>query len=82
MLKLIWTLTGLLAISGSTVALTQSEMRTKIEDNYPNAVITEIEKERYQGGGEIYEIDFQHEGIALEAIISLEGKLIHVEIDD
>jgi hypothetical protein len=49
MLKKIWMLTGLLAISGSAVALTKSEIRVIIEDNYPNAFITEIEKARYQG---------------------------------
>lgn len=47
----------------------------------PGARITEIEREIYKGK-KIYEIDFKHEGEALEAIISLEGKIIHVEIDD
>ena len=63
------------------LALTKAEIRAIIEDAYPGARITEIEREIYQGK-KIYEIDFKHEGEALEAIISLDGKIIHVEIDD
>ena len=74
-------LVGLLLNSGSVLALTKAEIRAIIEDAYPGAQITEIEREIYQGK-KIYEIDFKHEGEALEAIISLEGKIIHVEIDD
>lgn len=74
-------LIGLSLISGSALALTKAEIRAIVEDAYPGARITEIEREIYKGK-KIYEIDFKHEGEALEAIISLEGKIIHVEIDD
>lgn len=72
---------GLLLTSGSALALTRAEIRTIIEQAYPGARITEIEREIFKGK-KIYEIDFKHEGDALEAIISLDGKIIHVEIDD
>ena len=71
----------LLLFSGSVLALTKAEIRSIIEEAYPGARITEIEREIFQGQ-KIYEIDFKHEGEALEAIISLEGEIIHVEIDD
>lgn len=74
-------LIGLSLISGSALALTKAEIRAIVEDAYPGTRITEIEREIYKGK-KIYEIDFKHEGEALEAIISLEGKIIHVEIDD
>lgn len=72
---------GLLLVSLPALALTKAEIREIIESAYPGARITEIEREIYKGN-KIYEIDFRHEGEALEAIISLEGKIIHVEIDD
>ena len=71
----------LLLFSGNAVALTKLEIRGIIEDAYPGAEITEIEREIYKGQ-KIYEIDFRHEGEALEAIISLDGEIVHVEIDD
>ena len=74
-------LVSLLLFSGPVLALTKSEIRAIIEDAYPGARITEIEREIYKGQ-KIYEIDFKHEGEALEAIISLEGEIIYVEIDD
>ena len=74
-------LIGLLLSSGTAFALTKAKIRTIIENAYPGARITEIEREIYQGK-KIYEIDFKHDGQALEAIISLDGELIHVEIDD
>ena len=75
------TLVSLLLISGPALALTKAEIRSIIENAYPGAEITEIEREIYKGK-KIYEIDFKHEGEALDAIISLEGEIIHVEIDD
>ncbi len=72
---------SLLLTSGAALALTKAEIRAIIEDAYPGARITEIERELYRGK-KIYEIDFKHEGEALEAIINLDGKIIHVEIDD
>ena len=74
-------LIGLSLTSGTALALTKAEIRTIIEEDYPGARITEIEREIFKGK-KIYEIDFKHEGNALEAIISLDGKIIHVEIDD
>ena len=74
-------LAGLLLFGETALALTRAEIRAIIEEAYPGARITEIEREIYQGK-KIYEIDFKHEGQALEAIISLDGEIIHVEIDD
>ena len=74
-------LISLLLLSGPALALTKAEIRTIILNAYPGAEITEIEREIYKGK-KIYEIDFKHEGETLEAIISLEGKIIHVETDD
>jgi len=71
----------LLLFSGQALALTKAEIRAIIEDAYPGAEITKIEREIHKGQ-KIYEIDFRHEGEALEAIISLDGEIIHVEIDD
>ena len=74
-------LLGLSLYSLPSSALTRAEIRAIIEDAYPGARITEIEREIFRGM-KIYEIDFKYQGEALEAIISLDGKIIHVEIDD
>ena len=71
----------LLFVSTSLLALGKQEVRSIIEDAYPGARITEIETETYRGQ-KIYEVDFKHEGENLEAIISLEGEIITVHIDD
>jgi uncharacterized membrane protein YkoI len=76
-----WILTGLLLFPLSALALSKSEVRAIIEDAYPGARITEIEKETFKGE-KIYEVDFKHGGENLEAIISLEGEIIKVQIDD
>ena len=81
MKKPLWMLTGLLLLGGPALAIGKSEVRSIIEANYPGARITEIEKETYKGQ-KIYEVDFKHEGENLEAIISLEGEIIKVHIDD
>ncbi len=81
MIRQLGLLTGLLLISGSCYALSKSEIRAIIEEAYPGARITEIEKETYKKQ-KIYEIDFKHGGENLEAIISLEGEIITVHIDD
>jgi uncharacterized membrane protein YkoI len=62
-------------------ALSKSEVRAIIEQAYPGARISEIEKETYKGE-RIHEVDFRHEGQKLEAIISLDGEIIKVGIDD
>lgn len=67
--------------AGSAVAFGKKDVRAIIEEAYPGAVITEIEKEKYKGQ-KIYEVDFNHNGEKLEAIISLEGEIIKVGIDD
>lgn len=74
-------LAGLLLFPVSVLALSKSEVRAIIEAAYPGARITEIEKETYKGE-KIYEVDFKHGGENLEAIISLEGEIIKVQIDD
>jgi len=81
MIRQLGLLTALLLINGSCYALSKSEIRAIIEEAYPGARITEIEKETYKKQ-KIYEIDFKHGGENLEAIISLEGEIITVHIDD
>ena len=71
----------LLLINNSGFAFGKKEVRTLIEEAYPGAKITEIEKEHYKEQ-KIYEVDFKYDGQNLEAIISLEGKIIKVDIDD
>ncbi len=63
------------------MALKKSEVRAIVETAYPGAKFTEIEKERYKGQ-KVYEVDFKHDGQNLEAIISLDGEIIKVDIDD
>ncbi len=63
------------------MALKKSEVRAIVETAYPGAKITEIEKERYKGQ-KVYEVDFKHDGQNLEAIISLDGEINKVDIDD
>ena len=72
---------ALLIFSLPASALKKSEVRAIVEAAYPGAKITEIEKERYKGQ-KVYEVDFKHDGKNFEAIISLEGELIKVAIDD
>ena len=76
-----WILIVFLLHSGTVFALSKSEVRAIIEAAYPGARITEIEKETYKGE-KIYEVDFKHGGENLEAIISLEGEIVKVQIDD
>ena len=71
----------LLLASGPLLAIGKQEVRSIIEDAYPGARITVIEYETYRGQ-KIFEVDFRHEGQALEAIISLDGEIIKVHIDD
>ncbi len=66
---------------GPAMALKKSEVKAIVETAYPGAKITEIEKERYKGQ-KVYEVDFKHDGQNLEAIISLDGEIIRVDIDD
>ena len=76
-----WILIGLFFITSQVFALSKKEVRAIIEEAYPGARITEIERETYKGQ-KIHEVDFKHEGQKLEAIISLEGEIIIVQIDD
>ncbi len=76
-----WMLIGLLLLPGTVFALSKSDVRAIIEAAYPGARITEIEKEQYKGQ-KIYEVDFKHGGENLEAIISLDGEIIKVGVDD
>ena len=76
-----WILIALLLLPGTVFALSKSDVRAIIEAAYPGARITEIEKEQYKGQ-KIYEVDFKHGGENLEAIISLDGEIIKVGIDD
>lgn len=81
MKRLSWIVAGLLSISGPCLALEQNEIKAIIEALYPGAKITEVDKETYKGE-KIYEVDFMHDAKNLEAIISLQGALIKVDIDD
>jgi len=72
---------ALVLLSASASAIGKKEVRAIIEEAYPGAKITEIEKEKYKGQ-KIYEVDFKHDGKKLEAIISLDGEIIKVGIDD
>jgi len=72
---------ALVLLSASASAIGKKEVRAIIEEAYPGAKITEIEKEKYKGQ-KIYEVDFKHDGKKLEAIISLDGEIIEVGIDD
>ncbi len=67
--------------SGSAAAIGKKDVRAIVEEAYPRAKITEIEKEKYRGK-QVYEVDFKHDGKKLETIISLEGEIIKVGIDD
>lgn len=77
----IWPILGLILVSESVVAFGKTDVRDLILREYPGANITEIERETYRGQ-KIFEVDFQHEGQDLEAIISLDGEIIKVGIDD
>jgi len=81
MIKIYWILVCLVLTAGTASAFGKKDVRAIIEEAYPGAVITEIEKEKYKGK-KIYEVDFNYNGEKLEAIISLEGEIIKVGIDD
>ncbi len=68
-------------VAGSSAAIGKKDIRAIIEEAFPGAIITEIEKEKYRGKM-IYKGDFKHDGKKLEAIISLECEIIKVGIDD
>jgi len=72
---------GLVMLCGPAFAIGKKDVREIIEAAYPGAKITEIEKETYKGK-KIYEVDFKHDGQKIEAIISLDGEIIKVGIDD
>ncbi len=76
-----WPILGLILVCESVFAFGKSDVRDLILSEYPGANITEIERETYRGQ-KIFEVDFQHEGQDLEAIISLDGEFIKVGIDD
>jgi hypothetical protein len=63
------------------VSIGEKDVREITEEAYPGAKITEIEKEKYQCK-KIYEVDIKHDGKNLEAIISLDGEIIKVGVDD
>lgn len=81
MTKLRCGLIGLVLVCGSALAVGKSEIRDIILEAYPGAKITEIERETYKGQ-KIFEVDFQHGGEKLEAILTLEGDFIKVAIDN
>ena len=81
MKKQAWILIGLFLFTSQALALSKKEVRAIIEEAYPGARVTEIEKETYKGQ-KVHEVDFKHGGENLEAIISLEGHIIVVHIDD
>lgn len=71
----------LVLLSSPAAAFGKKDVKALIESTYPGARISEIEKETYKGQ-KVYEVDFKHEGENWEAIISLEGEIIKVQIDD
>ena len=71
----------LLMLCGPVSAIGKKDVKQIIEAAYPGAKITEIEKETYRGK-KIYEVDFKHDGQKLEAIISLDGEIVKVGVDD
>ena len=79
--RLCWGLIGLVLVCGPALAVGKSQIRDIILEAYPGARITEIERETYKGQN-IFEVDFQHGGEKLEAILTLEGDFIKVGIDD
>ena len=81
MIKNYCLLVCLMVTTGSAIAIGKKDVREIIEETYPGAKITEIEKEKYRGN-KVYEVDFKHDGKKLEAIISLDGEIIKVGIDD
>ena len=81
MIRIITSFVFLILIMASAHALGKKEVRQIVEAAYPGAVITEIEKERYQGR-KVFEVDFKHDGEALEAIIDLDGEIVKVQVDD
>ncbi len=80
-IKLTCGLVGLALVFGSALAVGKSQIRDIILETYPGARITEIERETYKGK-KVFEVDFQHGGEKLEAILSLDGDFIKVGIDD
>ncbi len=68
-------------VAGSAAAIGKKDIRAIIKEAFLGAIITEIEKEKYRGK-KVYEVDFKHDGKKLETIISLEGEIIKVGIDD
>ena len=79
--RLLCVLIGLVLICGPALAIGKSDVRDIILKEYPGANITEIERETYRGQ-KVFEVDFQHGGEALEAILSLDGEFIRVGVDD
>ncbi len=75
------TAVALCALAAPAQAIDKAEVKALIEATYPGAKVTEIEKETYRGK-RIYEVDFRHDGKSLEAIISMDGEIIRVQIDD
>ena len=81
MVTRILSLLGLLVFSVAAQAIGKQEVADILLAEYPDANITEIERETYRGQ-KIFEIDFEYEGEKLEAIIGLDGEIISVHIDD
>ena len=74
-------LIGLVLVCGPVLAIGKSEIRDIVLEAYPGAKITEIERETHKGQ-KVFEVDFQHGGEKLEAILTLDGDFIKVAIDD
>lgn len=72
---------SLLLLMSQVALVSKAEVRAVIEAEYPGARVTEVERETYRGE-KIFEVDFRHEGRKLEAIVSLQGEIIRVHVDD
>jgi len=76
-----WLLSLALLGPGAVNAVDQGEIRNIIETAYPGAEIDEIDNAPYQGS-RIYEVDFIYEGQKFEALVSPDGEIIKVGLDD
>ena len=66
-------LLGLLGFTLAAHAIGKQEVADILLAEYPDANITEIEREMYRGQ-RIFEIDFEYEGEKLEAIIAVDRR--------
>ncbi len=74
-------LAGLLLLSATAGAVSNEEIRALIEQRYAGALIGDIEQDS-RNGRTVYEVDFEHEGDEYEALISEDGRIIDLYMDE